>query len=114
MSFKICTMPPGSYGNISHNTIYQMSYITIEDYTSKPCYYKSILNVAHAKAGHSVAFHTVVLHNWLYRKWFRPFRSDIDNSEFVAKFFVLMHLPEAGPPAPLAQSINRLNTETCN
>jgi hypothetical protein len=28
---------------------------------------------------------SAVLHNYLYRKWFRPYRTDIERSQFIAK-----------------------------
>ncbi|GKU09794.1 hypothetical protein FLAG1_11477 [Fusarium langsethiae] len=28
---------------------------------------------------------SIILHNYLYRKWFRPFRPDIERGQFIAK-----------------------------
>ncbi|KAM0440471.1 hypothetical protein ACHAQK_005878 [Fusarium lateritium] len=116
MPFATCTMPLGSCGDMSHNSIYKMSPFDMEDCANKTVPLYIILKDAHAETGHtfSFSFLTLALHNWLYHKWFRPFRSDIDNNEFVAKVFLPKHLPKTDSPVSLAEDINRLNKETCN
>ncbi|KAK7413285.1 hypothetical protein QQX98_007873 [Neonectria punicea] len=36
----------------------------------------------------------MVLHNYLYRKYFRPYRTDIDRGQFVAKVILCMDQPD--------------------
>lgn len=43
-----------------------------------------------------------VLHNYIYRRWFRPFRSEIEHYRFLCKFMTPLHLPDG--PTSLSQS----------
>lgn len=36
----------------------------------------------------------VVLHNYIYRRWFRPYRSEIDFMRFICKFVIPQDLPD--------------------
>ncbi|QYT04031.1 hypothetical protein H0G86_010966 [Trichoderma simmonsii] len=36
----------------------------------------------------------VVLHNYIYRRWFRPYRSEIDFIRFICKFVIPQDLPD--------------------
>ncbi|KAI8716988.1 hypothetical protein NCS52_00993800 [Fusarium sp. LHS14.1] len=36
----------------------------------------------------------MVIHNYLYRKWFRPYRSDIERGQFVAKVILTTDQPD--------------------
>ncbi|KAL2679334.1 hypothetical protein Neosp_010107 [[Neocosmospora] mangrovei] len=36
----------------------------------------------------------MVIHNYLYRKWFRPYRSDIERGQFVAKVILATDQPD--------------------
>ncbi len=36
----------------------------------------------------------IVLHNYVYRRWFRPYRSEIERQRFICKFVDTIDLPE--------------------
>ncbi|OBS20322.1 hypothetical protein FPOA_06695 [Fusarium poae] len=42
---------------------------------------------------------TVTLHNYLYRKWFRPYRTDIERGQFIAKVIDVEDQPESSDEA---------------
>lgn len=42
---------------------------------------------------------TLPLHNFLYRKWFRPYRSDIERGQFIAKVVDVYDQPESSNEA---------------
>ncbi|KAK1770047.1 hypothetical protein QBC33DRAFT_310357 [Phialemonium atrogriseum] len=37
-----------------------------------------------------------VRHNYIYRRWFRPYRSEIERQRFICKFIGPAHLPDGG------------------
>ncbi|RFU79796.1 hypothetical protein TARUN_2390 [Trichoderma arundinaceum] len=56
----------------------------------------------------------VVLHNYIYRRWFRPYRSEIDYERFICGFIVPQDLPEEMIISQSTiQSIISLNQALC-
>ncbi|KAK4075005.1 uncharacterized protein Triagg1_4669 [Trichoderma aggressivum f. europaeum] len=52
----------------------------------------------------------VVLHNYIYRRWFRPYRSEIDLLRFICKFIIPEDLPDNTKVSPsTVDSILSLN-----
>lgn len=47
----------------------------------------------------------IVLHNYIYRRWFRPYRSDIESYRFLCKFITATDLPDDGLTAPPSLSV---------
>ncbi|KAI1318284.1 hypothetical protein F5Y16DRAFT_414462 [Xylariaceae sp. FL0255] len=45
-------------------------------------------------AGKSALLLNTVLHNYIYRKWFRPYRSEIEYDRFFCKFIIAGSLPK--------------------
>ncbi|KAL5095164.1 hypothetical protein Trisim1_003774 [Trichoderma cf. simile WF8] len=57
----------------------------------------------------------VVLHNYIYRRWFRPYRSEIDHGRFICKFIYPHNLPEEPTTSMLTiRDIISLNQAFCN
>ncbi|KAL6813166.1 hypothetical protein GGI42DRAFT_165563 [Trichoderma sp. SZMC 28013] len=57
----------------------------------------------------------VVLHNYIYRRWFRPYRSEIDHGRFICKFIYPHHLPDEPTTSMLTiRAIISLNQAICN
>lgn len=58
----------------------------------------------------------IVLHNYIYHRWFRPYRSEIDHGRFICKFITPQHLPNDGsPPTPSTiETIISLNKAFCS
>lgn len=56
-----------------------------------------------------------VLHNYIYHRWFRPYRSEIDHGRFICKFIAPRHLPnDDSPPTPSTiETIISLNRALC-
>ncbi|KAI9158926.1 hypothetical protein HJFPF1_06929 [Paramyrothecium foliicola] len=61
------------------------------------------------------------LHNWLYKKWFRPYRSDIEWGQFVAKMIPLRGTDNSGKwlgfgksPSQLISTAITLHAEICS
>ncbi|PNY26145.1 Uncharacterized protein TCAP_03924 [Tolypocladium capitatum] len=55
-----------------------------------------------------------VLHNYIYRRWFRPYRSEIEHQRFICKFITPQHLPSAGSPSQsTVDSLVSLNRAIC-
>jgi len=59
----------------------------------------------------------MVLHNYVYRRWFRPYRSDIESHRFLCKFITARHLPDDGlnaPPSPsVVKTLMAMNNAVC-
>ncbi|KAF5667272.1 hypothetical protein FHETE_5975 [Fusarium heterosporum] len=51
----------------------------------------------------------MALHSGLYRKWFKPFKSDLEFGQFIAKCFVPRHQPRKMSAAQLVETIHLLN-----
>ncbi|KAI8946362.1 hypothetical protein F4801DRAFT_583518 [Xylaria longipes] len=45
-------------------------------------------------AGKSHLLLNVVLHNYIYRRWFRPYRSEIEHERFFCKFIIAGSFPK--------------------
>lgn len=60
----------------------------------------------------------LALHNWLYQKWFRPYRTDIEWGQFIAKIFECPRVTKWQGLEPSAEDIIdmtvRLNYVICN
>ncbi|POR34223.1 Uncharacterized protein TPAR_05552 [Tolypocladium paradoxum] len=55
-----------------------------------------------------------VLHNYIYRRWFRPYRSEIEHHRFICKFITPEDLPDAGSPSQATvDSLVSLNRAIC-
>jgi hypothetical protein len=57
-----------------------------------------------------------VLHNYIYRRWFRPYRSDIEAEQFLCKFIFPYALPDDSEPSPSDATISTrvsLNAAIC-
>ncbi|MBE3045754.1 hypothetical protein IMZ48_25050 [Candidatus Bathyarchaeota archaeon] len=56
----------------------------------------------------------IALHNWLYRKWFRPYKSEIEWGQFIAKVMRLPDVPKDMPVEHLVNSVVSLNGSVCD
>ena len=56
----------------------------------------------------------IALHNWLYRKWFRPYKSEIEWGQFIAKVMRLPDVPNDMPVEHLVNSVISLNGTVCD
>jgi hypothetical protein len=57
---------------------------------------------------------SIVLHNYIYRRWFRPYRSEIERQRFICKFIAPQDLPnEALPSQSTINSIVSMNGAIC-
>ncbi|KAI1137128.1 hypothetical protein F5Y05DRAFT_419618 [Hypoxylon sp. FL0543] len=55
-----------------------------------------------------------VLHNYIYRRWFRPYRSEIECQRFICKFITPEDLPdEASPSQKTVNDLVSLNSAIC-
>ncbi|PNY27398.1 Uncharacterized protein TCAP_02661 [Tolypocladium capitatum] len=56
------------------------------------------------------------LHNYIYRRWFRPYRSEIEQERFICKFITPKHLPHEGesPLQSTVDSLVSLNRAICD
>lgn len=65
--------------------------------------------------GHRNRLLWMVLHNYIYRRWFRPYRSEIDFQRFICKLIYPPDLPfdAATPTPPIVESIISLNQAIC-
>lgn len=58
--------------------------------------------------------HGTILHNYIYRRWFRPYRSDIECKRFICKFIAPKDLPDNSATLQLnIDSVVRLNDNVC-
>jgi hypothetical protein len=57
----------------------------------------------------------IVLHNYIYRRWFRPYRSELQFQRFICKVICPPDLPydAATPTPPIIESIISLNQAIC-
>lgn len=58
----------------------------------------------------------IVLHNYIYRRWFRPYRSEIDYNRFICKFIFPQELPDdevSSSPSNI-RSLIGINMAICN
>ncbi|KAL6860833.1 hypothetical protein J3F83DRAFT_747691 [Trichoderma novae-zelandiae] len=53
------------------------------------------------------------LHNYLYEKWFRPYKSEIEYVRFIAKTFLPELMPEDLRPGPLASLAVSVHAAIC-
>ncbi|KAK2612589.1 hypothetical protein QQS21_001360 [Conoideocrella luteorostrata] len=57
----------------------------------------------------------IVLHNYIYRRWFRPYKSEIDCARFICKFITPQDLPkEVSPSQSTINGLVSLNMAICN
>ncbi|KAI0008462.1 hypothetical protein F4779DRAFT_586939 [Xylariaceae sp. FL0662B] len=55
-----------------------------------------------------------VLHNYIYRRWFRPYQSEIECQRFICKFITPCGLPDESPPSQSTiDSLLALNSAIC-
>lgn len=55
-----------------------------------------------------------VLHNYIYRRWFRPYRSDIEASRFICKFITPSDMSNSSPPSKMTvNTLVSLNETIC-
>ncbi|KAF5665234.1 hypothetical protein FCIRC_10591 [Fusarium circinatum] len=54
------------------------------------------------------------LHNWLYKKWYRPYRNDIEYHQFIAKLFYPCKPPPDMSTVSLVTLINDLHGRICD
>ncbi|KAK4096608.1 hypothetical protein N658DRAFT_480341 [Parathielavia hyrcaniae] len=62
----------------------------------------------------------MVLHNYIYRRWFRPYRSDIEHQRSICKFILPKDLPEhdnmepsGSPPESAITTLVAMNKAIC-
>ncbi|KAI1395483.1 hypothetical protein F4819DRAFT_505556 [Hypoxylon fuscum] len=56
----------------------------------------------------------IVLHNYVYRRWFRPYRSEIEHQRFLCKFITPQDLPNEYPPShSTISTVVSLNRAIC-
>ncbi|KAH7121427.1 hypothetical protein EDB81DRAFT_913593 [Dactylonectria macrodidyma] len=53
------------------------------------------------------------LNRWLYRKWFRPYKGDIENGQFIARVMQPRHIPEDTDFNGLTKLLISLNAAIC-
>lgn len=57
---------------------------------------------------------STVLHNYIYRRWFRPYRNEIERERFICKFITPKDLvDEASPSQSTIDSIASMNRAIC-
>jgi hypothetical protein len=61
---------------------------------------------------------TIVLHNYIYHRWFRPYRSDIEDNRFICKFITPKELPvdndlEPSPSPTVFNTLIAMNKAIC-
>ncbi|KAK3933937.1 hypothetical protein QBC46DRAFT_300566 [Diplogelasinospora grovesii] len=56
-----------------------------------------------------------VLYNYIYRRWFRPYRSEIERSRFICKFIAPIDLPDRSTPpsTSVIDTLTSLNHTIC-
>ncbi|KAF5699337.1 hypothetical protein FMUND_14801 [Fusarium mundagurra] len=54
------------------------------------------------------------LHNWLYNKWYRPYRNDIESHQFIAKLFYPYRPPPDMSTVSLVTHVNDLHGKICD
>ncbi|RSL49574.1 hypothetical protein CEP54_012372 [Fusarium duplospermum] len=54
----------------------------------------------------------MVLHNYLYRKWFRPYRSDIERGQFMAKVVLAIDQPDTKDEGSAVDLAMRMHSTT--
>ncbi|KAI6760322.1 hypothetical protein HG530_009182 [Fusarium avenaceum] len=54
------------------------------------------------------------LHRWLYIKWYKPYRNDIEHNQFIAKMFYPCLPPKDTPLVSLFALVNRLHGRICD
>ncbi len=55
----------------------------------------------------------MVLHNFIYRRWFRPYRSEIERLQFICKFIAPDGLAELTPSQATINTLLSLNRAIC-
>ncbi|KAF4509614.1 hypothetical protein G6O67_003766 [Ophiocordyceps sinensis] len=53
--------------------------------------------ILHGDPYQRMALFTTILHIYIYRRWFRPYRSDIEGDRFICKFIIPRDLPDNSP-----------------
>ncbi|KAF5675194.1 hypothetical protein FHETE_2613 [Fusarium heterosporum] len=53
------------------------------------------------------------LHHWLYLKWYKPYRNDIEHDQFIAKIFYPCQPPADTPLVSLLALANGLHGRIC-
>lgn len=54
------------------------------------------------------------LHHWLYLKWYKPYRNDIEHNQFIAKMFYPCQPPTDTPLVSLVALVNGLHGRICD
>jgi hypothetical protein len=54
------------------------------------------------------------LHHWLYLKWYKPYRNDIEHDQFIAKMFYPCLPPKDTPLVSLVALVNGLHSRICD
>lgn len=55
-----------------------------------------------------------VLHNYIYRRWFRPYRSEIEHQRFICKTITPKDLPDEPTPSPSTiETLAAMNGAIC-
>ncbi|KAM0354964.1 hypothetical protein ACHAPU_000806 [Fusarium lateritium] len=107
-SLQPCTLLDSSCSKTYHHEIEGMGDDHVRD-----CCNKTIPIYILPSALESTSLLPMALHNWLYRKWFKPFRSDLEFGQFIAKFMVPRHLPRNISTDEVVEQIHLLNAKIC-
>lgn len=91
-------------------------HVKVEDMSSRDlegCCNKTVpIYIVHRTKHYSLLH--CALHNWLYNKWYRPYRNDIEYHQFIAKqFYPCRPSPEMSAVS-LVTLINDLHGRICN
>ncbi|KAF7551855.1 hypothetical protein G7Z17_g4700 [Cylindrodendrum hubeiense] len=79
-------------------------------------YLRSELETTHRSEQWGASLRIVLnatLHNWLYRKWFQPYKSDIEYGQFIAKMMSPRHIPEDIGFSELFDLLVSMNAAIC-
>ncbi|KAF4998699.1 hypothetical protein FGRMN_3025 [Fusarium graminum] len=107
-SLQPCTLLDSACSKTCHHEIRDIS-----DKHARDCCNKTVPVYILPSVLESSSLLPMALHNWLYRKWFKPFQSDLEFGQFIAKCFVPRHLPRNMSGAQLVETIHQLNDRIC-
>ncbi|EWZ99850.1 hypothetical protein FOWG_00239 [Fusarium oxysporum f. sp. lycopersici MN25] len=109
LPFRPCPYPSNTCPDRIHNHVEDLSVDHAEDCCNKnvPKY----MIPGQSRLGNLLPY---ALHNWLYHKWYRLYRSDIEYGQFIAKLFVSCSPPMDTPTVSLVGQINDLNARICS
>lgn len=78
------------------------------------CFNKTVpIYIFSAKRSFYTSLLLKLLHNFVYAKWYRPYRNEIEYRRFLAKTFLAQLLPSDLQPGPLVDFATSVNDAVC-